>query len=589
MESNDIEKEIKIKLESCPVQLKDIEKDVIEVLRKLLNLFYSVINTSAPGYDFEDNEKIKELFSDNKLQVITFLKDKGYQPKEFQILKVSDFDDHLIYLPTLMNNLYHYLNKYEFNKSRMNLYFYLFHLIYFLLLAIIESKELILNDEIFKFYFHHIVHFFKKDEKTPESHYFFYHGAFKQLKKKYNIKIDYVLNFKIKQLNFTIPYTIEDILQTFKNAKLSTENKNEKELDFFGKFSTFMAKVQQFSYEVKEIYNNMDQNNSEEFINLFKFIYEGIGNIENNLNGIQCPELTKYKSQIDKFKQLISERNMTSNEFNLMEENFLQYPEKYQKHKYDIFEYIEYAKFFNACDKDSDNDYTNTFKNIINSTKFKQLYLKAMNSTHIKNFAQDFNLEQQLKIFMKKYSQNIEKYILYVPLTRGIKAYVSNYLRIALNINSVEILGEFDENLKNDFLISYLLIQMLHESFHFLIRITNEGKNSNDVISPKREKIKETYGEIGVDLILYIFGTEYIPYISKKNCILICDPKSWENQKTNFKVFNTVYLSQYKLVNDNDKESNVDSGLKCNISSGYEYYDVHDFKICTDDVIRYCF
>ena len=69
MESNDIEKEIKIKLESCPVQLKDIEKDVIEVLRKLLNLFYSVINTSAPGYDFEDDEKIKELFSDNKLQV----------------------------------------------------------------------------------------------------------------------------------------------------------------------------------------------------------------------------------------------------------------------------------------------------------------------------------------------------------------------------------------------------------------------------------------------------------------------------------------------------------------------------------------
>ena len=63
---------------------------------------------------------------------------------------------------------------------------------------------------------------------------------------------------------------------------------------------------------------------------------------------------------------------------------------------------ISKAKFFNACDKDSDNDYTNTFKNIINSTKFKQLYLKAMNSTHIKNFVQDFNLEQQRKIFMKQ-------------------------------------------------------------------------------------------------------------------------------------------------------------------------------------------
>ena len=40
MESNDIEKEIKIKLESCPVQLKDIEKDVIEVLRKFILFSY---------------------------------------------------------------------------------------------------------------------------------------------------------------------------------------------------------------------------------------------------------------------------------------------------------------------------------------------------------------------------------------------------------------------------------------------------------------------------------------------------------------------------------------------------------------------
>ena len=43
------------------------------------------------------------------------------------------------------------------------------------------------------------------------------------------------------------------------------------------------------------------------------------------------------------------------------------------------------------------------------------------------------------------------------------------------------------------------------------------------------------------------------------------------------------------LINENDKENNTDFGLKYNISSGFEFYPIHDFKICTDDTIRYCF
>ena len=98
----------------------------------------------------------------------------------------------------------------------------------------------------------------------------------------------------------------------------------------------------------------------------------------------------------------------------------------------------------------------------------------------------------------------------------------------------------------------------------------------------------ETYQEIGVDLILYIFGTEYITYISKKNSSLICDIKAWQNSETNFKVFNKIYLSNYRLTNENDKEIEMNSGLRCNITAGYEYCDTQNFKICTDDVIKYC-
>jgi len=212
-----------------------------------------------------------------------------------------------------------------------------------------------------------------------------------------------------------------------------------------------------------------------------------------------------------------------------------------------------------------------------------------MKSKPIREFVSKFSLDNLYNNFMANYSEKINEYILYAPLTRSIKAYVSNFLRIVLNINSVVILGEFDENSKNEFLISYLLIQMLQESFHFLYRLNKDGLVSSQGIFRKREKIKENYEEIGVDLILYIFGTEYIPYISKKNSILICEPKSWENDNTNFKVFNKVYLSQFKIISEKDKESNTDYGLKCDISSGYEFYQIQDFKICIDDTIRYCF
>ena len=585
MEKSNFEEQIKRNLDSYPLKLNAIENDVIEILRKLLNLFYSVINTEAQSYQ---NEKLSKLFSDNKSRIIKLLKDKGYHPIEFKILKTEDFNDHLLYFQGLLQNLCYYLSNYEFDDSYINLYYYLFHLIYFLLLAITGTKDkVLLKDDNIKFYMHHIVHFFKKDERTPESHYFFYHGSFKNLKKKYNIKTEYVISFNHDKIDFRIPFTIQKILRDFKIRIVSSSDINE--LNFVRQFSIFMKNAQIYFDEIMDKYENLNPNNSEEFINLLIYISDSINNIGNNMETITCQELTDYKSLIDDFKLLISERRMTLNDLVLMDLNYLQYPEKKKKYKYDILEYIEYANFFNACEKDSDEDYTETFKTIINSNKFKSLYLKAMKSKHIRDFVSKFSLNDLYNNFMINYSEKIDKYILYAPLTRGIKAYVSNYLRIVLNINSVEILGQFDENSKNDFLISYLLIQMLHESFHFLYRLTKDGLISSKGISPKRKKIKENYEEIGVDLILYIFGTEYIPYISKKNCILICDPKSWDNPNTNFKVFNKVYLYQYKLTNENDKESNTDSGLKCNISSGYEFYPIHEFKICTDDTIRYCF
>ena len=585
MEKGDFKDEIKRNFTSFPLPLKTIEKNVIEVLLKLLDLFYSVINPEAQKFQ---NEKLSKLFSDNKFQIIKFLKDEGYQPIEFKILKTQDFNDHLLYLHTLLNNLCHYLGEYEFDSKYINIYYYLFHLIYFILLAITEEKrKMLLKENTVKLYMHHIVHFFKKDERAPENHYFFYHGAFKNLKDKYHMKTDYVINFNRRKMNFRIPYTIETILLDYKAQIISSSNSNE--LDFAGNFSNFMKNQQKYFDEIKQNFYSLAPNNSGQFINLFKNISENIDKIKKNLEPLTCEELTNYQSMINNFKQLITERDMTLNDLILMELNYFHFPEKKQTNNYDILDYIEYAKFFNACDKDSGEDYTDAFKTILNSNKFKSLYLKAMKSKPIREFVSKFSLDNLYNNFMANYSEKINEYILYAPLTRSIKAYVSNFLRIVLNINSVVILGEFDENSKNEFLISYLLIQMLQESFHFLYRLNKDGLVSSQGIFRKREKIKENYEEIGADLILYIFGTEYIPYISKKNSILICDPKSWENDNTNFKVFNKVYLSQFKIISEKDKESNTDYGLKCDISSGYEFNQIQDFKICIDDTIRYCF
>ena len=66
MEKGSFKDEIKKNLVSSPLQFESIEQDVIEVLLKLLDLFYSVLNSEAQNFE---NKELSELFSDNKLKV----------------------------------------------------------------------------------------------------------------------------------------------------------------------------------------------------------------------------------------------------------------------------------------------------------------------------------------------------------------------------------------------------------------------------------------------------------------------------------------------------------------------------------------
>ena len=127
---------------------------------------------------------------------------------------------------------------------------------------------------------------------------------------------------------------------------------------------------------------------------------------------------------------------------------------------------------------------------------------------------------------------------------------------------------------------------MLQKSIQFLFLLKNKGKTVLEARQPQIQKIKENYREIGVDLILHLFGTEYIDFISSEDSKLLNDLKSWEKNDTNFKVFDKVYLFEGNLIKEG-KEINK-TGLKCNIFID-ENNNLKDWKICTNAAIRYCF
>ena len=189
---------------------------------------------------------------------------------------------------------------------------------------------------------------------------------------------------------------------------------------------------------------------------------------------------------------------------------------------------------------------------------------------------------------MEKYANDIDKYVLYAPLTSGIKAYVENYFRIILNINSVDIIGNLNKKEKENIFKSYLLILMLKESFHFIFKLNKKGIDVNKALSPKIKKVDEYYQEIGVDLILEIFGTEYINFISPESSDLINRLESWKNNNTNFKVFDKIYISNGKVINEG-KNKKFEIGLECNIfmdKGNFINFDIN-FNHC--DTIKCCF
>ncbi len=85
------------------------EKDLIEVLLNLLDLFYNIIINNK---NTDEYEEIKGNFEDIKKKIIEYL-EKNYTKAEFYILDVSTFDNSSKYISILLQNLLFYLSDYK--------------------------------------------------------------------------------------------------------------------------------------------------------------------------------------------------------------------------------------------------------------------------------------------------------------------------------------------------------------------------------------------------------------------------------------------------------------------------------------------
>ena len=164
---DDLNDEISKYLSTCILSKE--ERNMIKVLSNFLEYLHWFIYKLQEGKG-NNNEinSINAQISKVKSELLTFL-EKSYTKQQFFILDVNCFDDTVEYISILINNFFYYFSNSELQIGILNIYFYLFHLIYYILHIIVKSYNPdIFNNRIIKFYLYHIIHFFANDKKCLE-------------------------------------------------------------------------------------------------------------------------------------------------------------------------------------------------------------------------------------------------------------------------------------------------------------------------------------------------------------------------------------------------------------------------------------
>ena len=346
------------------------EKDLIEVLLNLLDLFYNIIINNK---NTDEYEEIKCNFEDIKKKIIEYL-EKNYTKAEFYILDVSTFDDSSKYISTLLKNLLFYLTDYKPDITFINIYYYLFHLIYNILLIVVNSKEKNpFDDSSIKFYINHIIHFFESDKNSLEYNFYFYEGAFIYIYKKYKIRVKYL--FRLDEgiiISLGSSDNINSIRDSFYKKIKDKKQYTINDSNFIDNYSAIKKEIKTALYE-EDFDTEIINGETESLLMICNNMLNKISKIEKIYSKcrLECKELKDYRDKMNKLIEIITINKLTDNHFALMFRNFLN-----NSFIIDIETFLSCAEIWLKYKKELDEDYTEIFLQIINSSDFKMLYNK---------------------------------------------------------------------------------------------------------------------------------------------------------------------------------------------------------------------
>ena len=507
-------------------------------------------------------------------KIFSYINDSPFKPEECKICQLEDYDDIIKYYSKMLKNFGYYFTEYIFHIKEILKRLILIEPVIKMILIIINENKLNLYNELIKFYINHIFEFYSNKDIDSISHDIsLYTTSLYLLKTNFNIKENIDVNYDILKTNSLVTIfhnSIKEINKEIAKIMKNIIKNNKKQINlkiYENVYNELLTN--KFSYEFfdKSYFDFLTQNNLEEKLNLIKPFVN-----KNNFSKYFLKRLNKllelskdinYKTSLLIY-HLNFDKNNSDNVNQIIDEMI------------DCLKiYKNYLKAFNK------NKYFNTlFKKLLNDNKFRTLFYKIIKSKKIKNFIEKKNflynnLENNYNEFINKFidSNKFFDYVILITLSYYKKAYIDDFLRIFINDNFIRIQGnlniEITENEIEEISISYLIITLLHESFHFINRFNNSGKSSKKDFSPLSTDTNEK--EIGIDLIFFIFNVKIIQELNVENSKYINNIENWENDNFSFHDLNmqddennefTKGLKFMNLKKKNNKKRNLLNDIK---------------------------
>ena len=349
----------------------------------------------------------------------------------------------------------------------------------------------------------------------------------------FNVKqiFSFIKTYFIKKNIFTYIDEIEKILNDLNNKiNLNVENEIIDNDNYKMYFDLYLEnKVRGYGYEK----NNNEYQLKIEQLKKKLYDFKDISNLT-NINDILCL-LSIFDDSSKVFDNISDMYNNFKNNYDLL----------IKESEEDLTD-----EFKNIL---TDEEFYNKIKNILESKTVKEYLLnkrKFMNDNNIKiiyefNEKYDDDLSEGYKNFMNYYYENIDcfnKLIIIKYLPKYKRAFVDPNMKIVINPLFIQLTNELndDKEKKTEILKSYLIIILIHEIIHLLKFMKSNNFSKNNIPQTPNNK------EGGKIFINYLFGIPIINSISYSQAKEINNENNWNNIDDLHKIFNNMKLNYIK-------------------------------------------